>query len=39
LILLSGMAAFAYRKIGPAATSGLAAEAVVIGTLAVVAFL
>ena len=36
-ILLSGMAAFAYWKIGPAAAGALAAEAAVIGSLAVVA--
>lgn len=37
VILLSGMAAFTYWKIGPVAASALAAEATVIGALAVVA--
>jgi hypothetical protein len=38
LILLLGMAGYAYRKIGPVAAGALAAEAVAAGTLALVAF-
>jgi len=37
-VLLSVMAGYTYRKIGPAAAGALAAEAAVVGTLAVVAF-
>jgi hypothetical protein len=37
LVILSVMAGYAYWKIGPAAAGALAAEAAVIGTLAVVA--
>jgi len=37
LVILSAMGAYAYWKIGPAAAGVLAAEAAVIGALAVVA--
>jgi hypothetical protein len=39
LVILSLMAGYAYWKIGPAAAGVLAAEAAVIGALAVVAFI
>jgi hypothetical protein len=37
LVILLVMAGYAYWKIGPAAAGALAAEAAVVGTLAVVA--